>query len=324
MKKLLLALILIPFVCCAVWAQDASETDSDASPARRSTEQSKRQLVAMGEWQNKSGAPDEIFETLRDRITNQIVNTRKFDVVERERIKELVRERNLVESGLVSEEGAPTPGKIKAAGYILYGTVLTLGLSGAGATVGDDVTAARRNAKVEISLRITNAEDGRILASKEVSATQSGSNVVSGNTSIETGGIGPVLNDAIRIAAEKVTQALLELAFPIRIVHVGVDSVMINVAKEQTQDGAIYEVFRPGEEMIDPDTGESLGSSEEFVGLIKVIRVKPKVAEAEPIGNLRIEQLEKGMIVRPEDPEKVRKREQQKREQRRQEFESRF
>jgi len=44
--------------------------------------------------------------------------------------------------------------------------------------------------------------------------------------------------------------------------------------------GEILEVFYAGEELIDPDTGESLGVSEEYVGKVKVGRINPKMTIA--------------------------------------------
>ncbi len=40
--------------------------------------------------------------------------------------------------------------------------------------------------------------------------------------------------------------------------------------------GQILEVYSAGEILIDPDTGQSLGSSEEYVGKVKVVRINPK------------------------------------------------
>ena len=48
----------------------------------------------------------------------------------------------------------------------------------------------------------------------------------------------------------------------------------------------VFDVFFAGEELIDPDTGESLGSGEEFVGQIKIVRINPKVTYAKIISEL--------------------------------------
>ena len=47
--------------------------------------------------------------------------------------------------------------------------------------------------------------------------------------------------------------------------------------------GQIYEVYYAGEEMVDPDTGASLGSSEEYVGKVKISRINPKFTVAKII-----------------------------------------
>jgi len=99
---------------------------------------------------------------------------------------------------------------------------------------------------------------------------------------------------------------------------------MINIAQEQANIGDRYEVYSVGEELIDPDTGESLGAIEERLGMIEIVRVKPKYAEAEPRGNLKINDLQKGMIVRPEDKTLVQRKEREQKQRRTQEFESRF
>lgn len=48
----------------------------------------------------------------------------------------------------------------------------------------------------------------------------------------------------------------------------------------------VFDVFFAGEELVDPDTGESLGSGEEFVGQIKIVRINPKVTYAKIISEL--------------------------------------
>ena len=60
--------------------------------------------------------------------------------------------------------------------------------------------------------------------------------------------------------------------------------------------GQIWEVFAAGEEMIDPDTGESLGSSEVKVGSLRIDRVTPKFSSGTLTENFGVT---KGAIVRP-------------------------
>lgn len=67
--------------------------------------------------------------------------------------------------------------------------------------------------------------------------------------------------------------------FPMKVVkRTRSNQVIINRGKDGGMKmGEVLEVFFAGEELIDPDTGESLGSGEEYVGKVEVVRINPKV-----------------------------------------------
>ncbi len=60
--------------------------------------------------------------------------------------------------------------------------------------------------------------------------------------------------------------------------------------------GQMWDVFALGEEMIDPDTGESLGGSEVKVGSLRIDRVTPKFSSGTLTENFGVI---KGSVVRP-------------------------
>ena len=55
--------------------------------------------------------------------------------------------------------------------------------------------------------------------------------------------------------------------------------------------GQIWNVFAVGEELIDPDTKESLGREEILVGKVKITSVLPKTSTAEIIEDLGIDKV---------------------------------
>jgi len=280
-------------------------------------------VVAIDNFENDANAPDGLFKTLRKRITGNIVNTRKFEVVERQNLKSVLSERKLADAGLTDEEDAPEARKLKAAGYVLYGSVLSLGLDGSAIAVGG-VTAGKILAKVEIELRIASAESGKIIASRTIIASKA-QNRISGDGRATSGNVADqVIQDAIRAAAKKVTGALIELAYPAKIIKVGKRSVTVNITQEETELGAVYEVWEVGEPLFDPDTGESLGAEEELLGEIEITRAKPKTSVAKPRGDLDIDDLEVGMIVRRIDETLVKQRKRESKAKRKKNFESRF
>ncbi|MCX8064327.1 MAG: CsgG/HfaB family protein [Candidatus Hydrogenedentes bacterium] len=284
---------------------------------------SSKQMVVIGKFENKSGADEETFNTLRSRITNDIVNTRKFDVLEREHLETISREVELVQRGVTTGELSTDIGKFETAGYMLYGDVLSLGLDRAYGTVGD-VTATRQNAVVEIQLRIADLRSGKILASKQVVGRSTYSDIISAGMGSSGNVSRMLIEKAIEKTASKVVEELMELAFPTKIIKITGDLIFINLPKERANLNDVYDVFALGDELIDPDTGESLGLEEIYVGKIKIVDVKPKFSVAEPLFKSKIENFKEGMIVRRENIEKKKSDRAIEREKKRKEFEERF
>ena len=256
-----------------------------------------KMVVAVEKFDNQADAPAEFFTTLRTRITGDIVNTRKFEIVEREQLKQVLAEQNLAAAGITDEEDAPQQGKIKSAGYVIYGTVLSLGLDQTAVQTGS-VAGKKTTIKVEVQLRFSNAETGKIVATKTVSSAKSQGRAES--TGVQTKGNAEeqALNDAIREVSKQVTDALMELAYPAKIIAVGKQDITLNLTQEQVAIDDLYDVFEMGDELTDPDTGEALGAEEELVGRVKISRPGPKTSKAEPVGKLDLGDLKPGMLVR--------------------------
>jgi curli biogenesis system outer membrane secretion channel CsgG len=257
-----------------------------------------KMIVSIGEFKNKSNCDPAYFKSLIDRITNSIVNTRKFDVVDNARLKEIIIEQQKADSGISEVKGAPQGGKVKSAGYVIYGTVLSF-VAYSKAIELNGVIGSKLTCTLELNVRFTDAETGELVASKIVKVEESEKrlNAVKfesrGNL-----GCAPIQR-AVQVASEQVVDKLMELAFPTVILKVAGDQVYINLPEERARPDMLLHVFTKGEELTDPDTGESLGQSEALVGDLKVIRTFPKYAIAEPIPPLTAAKLVKGMNVRP-------------------------
>ncbi len=285
--------------------------------------QAPKMIVAIDKFENEANCPDELFQTFRSRITDNIINTRKFEVVERQRLASVLSERKLVDSGLTKEETAPEAGKLKAAGFILYGSVLSLGRDGSSVSLVG-LAASKGTIKVELQLRIANAETGKILSSKTIRASKSQSRMA-GDGQLVSGNVEEqATQDAIREAAKKVTDALMDLAYPAKIITINDADLLVNLTKEQTEAGAIYEVFAVGKELFDPDTKESLGASESYIGKIEISRTMPKFSSAIPAGGKDLVSFRPGMIIRRQDEEAATRQIKKEKDEAVKSFESRF
>ena len=269
--------------------------------------QAQKMIVSIGTFKNKSEADKRIFDTLLDRITNGIVNTRKFNVVDNARLKETLVEHHKVDVGMSSEKDAPKKGKVKCAGYVIYGTVLSLGVQSDSANISG-VVGRKFKATTELNVRFMDVESGELVASKTVSCVKSYSDLRSTNKQTASNQHKQTVQASIQGAADKVVEELMELAFPTVIIKVGRDNVYVNLTKERARYGAMLNVFSVGEALTDPDTGEPLGDAEEKVGTLRITRVAPKYCIAEPVAPLNAANLKKGMIVRPVSEAEVEER----------------
>jgi hypothetical protein len=97
--------------------------------------------------------------------------------------------------------------------------------------------------------------------------------------------------------AGKVAQRITDTIFPAKVLVVRDRVVTLNRGEgTDIAVGEVWEAFAQGEALIDPDTGENLGSEEVAVGFVRVISVAPKFSRAEVCGIDR--GIAKGCILR--------------------------
>ena len=100
------------------------------------------------------------------------------------------------------------------------------------------------------------------------------------------------------VSAQMVNQ-FRDLVFPVKIIKVKNMLVYLNRGQDGGyKKGMILNVYKPGEELIDPDTGERIGSAEEFVGQIELTRVNPKFTIAKILAKKQVGDMTAGCIVR--------------------------
>jgi hypothetical protein len=68
------------------------------------------------------------------------------------------------------------------------------------------------------------------------------------------------------------------------VAKVSPENVMITLGEGRVAAGESVKVVSKGEEIVDPETGEVLGTEDEDVGTLKVTSVKEKYSYAEPVG----------------------------------------
>ena len=301
MKLSLMGLMAMSFAAPMAYAKDADDDDNteEVAPKKKKAKKSKkkapqatRMFVAIAKFDNKSEAPDALFETIRARVQQCVVGARKFEVVEREQLKAAMSEQTLVASGVTDGEDADAPeaGKMKAASYIIYGTVLYCGKDKSGGS-SEGVASSVVKSKVELQIKITNGETGKILTQK--SAIGYGVDKAMATSEFASSS-GQGMRDAIDEACHMAADALRDVAYPAKVVRVGKKDVTINMTAEEVKEDDVFDLIEADEPLIDPDTGAFLGFDGDDVGRVVITRTGPQTSKAKPVedGDLSLDDLD--------------------------------
>lgn len=216
--------------------------------------------------------------SLIDSIENAIRNGRKFELVTRraDALAEIRKEQEFAKSGLAAGDAA-AEGQLSNAQSVVKVKVESFAF-GRQATKIPNLEGKYKvsdSASLSLSVQIIDTTKGTVTASFPVKAS------ASSGTSIRDGVGGAsraVLDNAIERAAGSLANQLSDTVFPITVIQVKGKRIWVNRGNDSGMKmGERFIVYEPGEELIDPQTGENLGSAEMEVGEAKVVRINPKV-----------------------------------------------
>lgn len=293
LKLSLIGLLAFSFVSFEANANGAGAAPKAMTENRRiKSPNLSRIVVAIRQFENKSNAPDEIAREVRTRIQQCVVGTMKFDVQDRERLRELLREQALAASGVTNSEDAAVPvaGKIKPASYIVYGRVLFFGNDRhVGRT--EAVACALTKTKIELEVKIANCQTGNIMAMKTVVGYGVDRVIASGESKAS---VGQGSREAIDEAGHAVADWLRDLVCPAKVLRVDKAEITIDMNENEVKEGDLFDVIKSGGVMVDPDSGAALEIDGKCIGRVVITRPGLQTSKAEPVdgGRLSIEKLD--------------------------------
>lgn len=287
-KFALLGALAISFAATEVYAADEQADDAAEEAPKKAKKKGKKGtkrpapskvFVSIHKFENKSSASDAAVQTVQSRIQQFVVGTRKFEVIEREQLKTVMKEAGLAAGGVTdAEDGhAPEQGKIKPTAFIMYGNILYYGTDKSSSR-GDGYAVAMRKSKVEIQIKFVRAETGNIILEKSFIGEGFDKSVATADSqTAKSGG----MRDALDEACHMVVDALREQTYPPKIVAVDDDEIRINMTDSEVKADDVFDVKLCGEEKFDPDTNESLGYSGKTVGRIVIQSADARMATGE-------------------------------------------
>ncbi|MBN2119674.1 MAG: hypothetical protein JW734_01285 [Candidatus Omnitrophica bacterium] len=255
-----------------------------------------KKTVAVSNFENRSGWRGEIKlgDGMASQLTDALIQSGKFVVLERQTLDDVVAEQDLAASGWTRESKTAETGKLVPAQILIKGTVTEFEerSSGSGTGIsygGISLGSSKSSAHVAVIIRIIDTTSGQVLDSARVEGTAKAGGLsigVSRDVSFGTSGFKKTpLGEAVQIAIDKavvqIADKLADVPFSGKIIKVEDGLVYANVGtRNGASVGDSFTVYAPGEELIDPDTGELLGSQKTKVGSIKLTSVEEKFSKA--------------------------------------------
>ncbi|RMG67509.1 MAG: hypothetical protein D6715_04565 [Calditrichaeota bacterium] len=247
-----------------------------------------KKRVAVIDFEDQAGYGHNIGRGLADMLVTRLVKAGKFIVVERGELQRVLEEQSLGMSGLVTPQSAAKVGQLLGVELLVTGSVSEFGekntkLGGAIGKLGFGGKVSKRKARAVVDIRLVNTSTGEIVMAEKAEGEASStsldrvrfSDIDFGNpTTWDRTILGKAAREAIDKCVDYIAAAMANIPWQGKIIKVNNDgTVYMKPGSEGgVQVGMEFAVYSKGEELIDPDTGLSLGSEEQLIGKIKVIQ----------------------------------------------------
>jgi curli biogenesis system outer membrane secretion channel CsgG len=259
-----------------------------------------KKIVAVSRFENKTSWRGQwkLDDGMTDQLTDSLMQSGKFVVLERETLGDVLDEQDLAASGRTMKSKSAQTGKVTSAQILIKRAITEFESKIAGGGSGFSIKGFRIGSKsgeahVGLIVRLIDTTTGQVLDSKRVEGkAKSGGfklglnidNVGFGTDGFKKTPLGKATQIAIDNAVEFIAAKMKDVPYQGRVIKVKGGDVYLS-AGERTgaQTGEVFTVYSRGEELIDPDTGEILGAEEEVIGTVKIYDVKEKFSKAKAL-----------------------------------------
>jgi len=198
------------------------------------------------ESQGEKAKSEELGKIAAQWLSTAFVNQGRFDVIERQALENVIEEQQLGSSGLIDVNTAAQLGRVLGATYIVTGAVIS------------------HKQGIDLNVKIIETESATIKVADRLAANS----------------VGAMSRKISPFVAQLVSK------FPLRgfIIHQKGETFILDVGKSVgTKTGMKFEVYREGEIIKHPVSGEILGIEKIATGKLQVTEVQEKLAFARVI-----------------------------------------
>jgi TolB-like protein len=206
-----------------------------------------------------NGTNSQISSMILDKLITNLVKKRRFKVIEREFLEKIINEQSLGMTGIVDEASAINAGKVIGAEAIIMGKQSEL------------------NGDLHISVRVIDVETSETITANEIVS----------------------LKDELERSMEKVAVMIINdmPLFEGTIIKVDPDQIYLDIGADLgVRKGTKFTLYRKGEEIKHPATGEVLGHNVTPLGEAVTVNVQEKMSIAKIVKSGSVQIGDKAVI----------------------------
>ena len=256
-----------------------------------------RKTIAITRFKNRTTAAGQINlgSGMTDQLTNALVQSDNFVLLERESISSVLNEQDFARGNRTTNSTIARTGNIVPAQILIKGAITEfqleesgsgVGLSYQGFSVGNESSQSH----VALILTIIDTTSGQVLNSVRLEGKAKGTGYKFG---ISYMGIGidankfdnTALSKSVQLVIDRAVDAIAnqlnQIPYEGNIVTAVGGAYYTNIgSRNNVYGGDIFDVYAPGMELFDPNTGEKLGSLKKKVGMLVVSSPEEKYSKA--------------------------------------------
>lgn len=290
--------LLLTTPAFALWGKSTTTTENGNAPTTLGEYKGLKHAIGCKGFDNEAGwhGQWDIGSSMTTMLESALADTGRFVLVEREQLRDVIAEQDLVGSGRAAKaKDVAQTGKIRPARYLATGAITEVSYeqSGGGGGVsfrGISIGGKKDEAQIALVVKLVDTTTGEIVA-KERIVGKAGSTglkvgVSVGGVNTDLGGfkktpLGQAAQDCINQAATVIAKKMEEFPFEGNVVKVAESGqVVINRGSQfGVEVGQVLVIGTEGETLTDPSTGELLGKEEgKIIGKLKVAKVLEKMS----------------------------------------------
>jgi len=253
---------------------------------------------------SQGGVPVNAIEAI---VIDSMSRSGRFRLVERTVLKDVLSEQDLGTSGRVAQPSAAKSGKVLGAEYLVQvvvtdyeGGVAKQSAGGIGGLMSKvplvgGLGVKSEKGRVGLNIRLIDAETSEILFTKQIESEIKSSGISLGGIGWgDDALLGGFLSNYSKTPVGQaiiagVNQGVYDLVKYIgakpaegAVIKADASQVYVNLGQGIVQPGARLQIMRKGADLIDPETGISLGSSDTYLGDIVIAQVQEKFSIGRP------------------------------------------